>query len=155
MPTLSEDLAFRGLIHQVTDSDLLNKINQPGLTLYAGFDPSADSLHVGSLLQLCLLRRFQEAGHRPISLAGGGTGMIGDPGGKADETQGRQWLASHGIDVGKRVGGGDRAEIVWTVDNRRKKISCQHQCEVVAQAVHGRVVGCCMADDHVGVGNRR
>jgi len=85
MPTLSEDLAFRGLIHQVTDSDLLNKINQPGLTLYAGFDPSADSLHVGSLLQLCLLRRFQEAGHRPISLAGGGTGMIGDPGGKADE----------------------------------------------------------------------
>jgi tyrosyl-tRNA synthetase len=85
MPTLSEDLAFRGLIHQVTDPDLLTKINEPGLTVYAGFDPSADSLHVGSLLQLCLLRRFQEAGHRPISLAGGGTGMIGDPGGKSEE----------------------------------------------------------------------
>ncbi len=85
MPTLSEDLAFRGLIHQVTDPDLLQKIDQPGLTVYAGFDPSADSLHVGSLLQLCLLRRFQEAGHRPISLAGGGTGMIGDPGGKSEE----------------------------------------------------------------------
>jgi tyrosyl-tRNA synthetase len=85
MPTLSEDLAFRGLIHQVTDPELLNRIDQPGLTLYAGFDPTADSLHVGSLLQLCLLRRFQEAGHRPISLAGGGTGMIGDPGGKSDE----------------------------------------------------------------------
>ena len=81
MPTLSEDLAFRGLIHQMTDQDLPKRLDQPGLTVYAGFDPSADSLHVGSLLQLCTLRRFQLAGHRPISLAGGGTGMIGDPGG--------------------------------------------------------------------------
>jgi tyrosyl-tRNA synthetase len=87
MPTLSEDLAFRGLIHQVTDPDLPKRLDQPGLTLYAGFDPSADSLHVGNLLQLCTLRRFQEGGHRPISLAGGGTGMIGDPGGKQDERQ--------------------------------------------------------------------
>jgi tyrosyl-tRNA synthetase len=85
VPTLSEDLAFRGLIHQMTDPELPKRLDQPGLTLYAGFDPSADSLHVGSLLQLCTLRRFQEAGHRPISLAGGGTGMIGDPGGKEDE----------------------------------------------------------------------
>ena len=87
MPTLSEDLAFRGLIHQVTDPELPKRLDEPGLTVYAGFDPSADSLHVGSLLQLCTLRRFQEAGHRPISLAGGGTGMIGDPGGKEDERQ--------------------------------------------------------------------
>ncbi|MGA2472429.1 MAG: tyrosine--tRNA ligase [Acidimicrobiales bacterium] len=87
MPTLSEDLAFRGLIHQMTDSELPERLDQPGLTVYAGFDPSADSLHVGNLLQLCTLRRFQEAGHRPISLAGGGTGMIGDPGGKEDERQ--------------------------------------------------------------------
>ena len=87
MPTLSEDLAFRGLIHQVTDPELPKRFDQPGLTLYAGFDPSADSLHVGNLLQLCTLRRFQEAGHRPIALAGGGTGMIGDPGGKEDERQ--------------------------------------------------------------------
>jgi tyrosyl-tRNA synthetase len=87
MPTLSEDLAFRGLIHQMTDPDLPKRLDQPGLTLYAGFDPSADSLHVGNLLQLCTLRRFQEGGHRPISLAGGGTGMIGDPGGKQDERQ--------------------------------------------------------------------
>ncbi|HEX3793240.1 MAG TPA: tyrosine--tRNA ligase [Acidimicrobiales bacterium] len=85
MPTLSEDLAFRGLIHQVTDPALLARLDAGSLTLYAGFDPSADSLHVGSLLQLCTLRRFQLAGHRPISLAGGGTGMIGDPGGKLDE----------------------------------------------------------------------
>ncbi len=87
MPTLSEDLAFRGLIHQMTDPDLPKRIDQPGLTVYAGFDPSADSLHVGNLMQLCTLRRFQDAGHRPISLAGGGTGMIGDPGGKQDERQ--------------------------------------------------------------------
>ncbi len=87
MPTLSEDLAFRGLVHQVTDPELPKRLDQPGLTVYAGFDPSADSLHVGNLLQLCTLRRFQEAGHRPISLAGGGTGMIGDPGGKQDERQ--------------------------------------------------------------------
>ncbi len=87
MPTLSEDLTFRGLIHQMTDTDLKKRFDQPGLTVYAGFDPSADSLHVGNLMQLCTLRRFQEAGHRPISLAGGGTGMIGDPGGKQDERQ--------------------------------------------------------------------
>ncbi len=87
MPTLSEDLTFRGLIHQITDTDLPKRFDQPGLTVYAGFDPSADSLHVGNLMQLCTLRRFQEAGHRPISLAGGGTGMIGDPGGKQDERQ--------------------------------------------------------------------
>ncbi len=85
MPALSEDLAFRGLIHQMTDPDLAKRLDQPGLTVYAGFDPSADSLHVGNLLQLCTLRRFQDAGHRPISLAGGATGMIGDPGGKQDE----------------------------------------------------------------------
>ena len=87
MPTLSEDLAFRGLIHQMTDPELPKRLDVPGLTVYAGFDPSADSLHVGNLLQLCTLRRFQMHGHRPISLAGGGTGMIGDPGGKQDERQ--------------------------------------------------------------------
>jgi tyrosyl-tRNA synthetase len=89
MPTLSEDLAFRGLIHQVTDPDLPKRLDDPSapITLYAGFDPSADSLHVGNLLQLCTLRRFQEGGHRPISLAGGGTAMIGDPGGKQSERQ--------------------------------------------------------------------
>jgi tyrosyl-tRNA synthetase len=85
MPTFSEDLAFRGLIHQVTDPDLPARLDAGGLTVYAGFDPTADSLHVGSLLLLCTLRRFQLAGHRTISLAGGGTGMIGDPGGRQDE----------------------------------------------------------------------
>ena len=85
MPTFSEDLAFRGLIHQVTDPALPKRLDAGGLTVYAGFDPTADSLHVGSMLLLCTLRRFQLAGHRTITLAGGGTGMIGDPGGKLDE----------------------------------------------------------------------
>ncbi|HEV7886432.1 MAG TPA: tyrosine--tRNA ligase, partial [Acidimicrobiales bacterium] len=86
MPRLSEELQWRGLIHQVTDDHLLKLLDQPEpLTAYIGFDPTADSLHVGNLLQLCNLRRLQEAGHRPIALAGGGTGMIGDPGGKSEE----------------------------------------------------------------------
>jgi tyrosyl-tRNA synthetase len=85
MPALSADLEFRGLIHQVTDPRLLEKLDQEHLTAYIGFDPTADSLHVGSLLQICNLRRLQLAGHRPIALAGGGTGMIGDPGGKSEE----------------------------------------------------------------------
>jgi tyrosyl-tRNA synthetase len=85
MPTLSEDLVFRGLIHQVTDPALPARLDAGGLTVYIGFDPTADSLHVGSLLQLCTLRRFQLAGHRPIALAGGATGLIGDPGGRTDE----------------------------------------------------------------------
>ena len=85
MTSLAGDLRFRGLIHQVTDPDLPARLDAGPLTLYAGFDPTAPSLHVGNLLQLCTLRRFQLAGHRPIALAGGATGRIGDPGGKADE----------------------------------------------------------------------
>jgi tyrosyl-tRNA synthetase len=76
---LVDDLRFRGLIHQVTDDALFEKLDAGGLTVYAGFDPSSSSLHHGNLLQLCTLRRLQQAGHRPISLAGGGTGFIGDP----------------------------------------------------------------------------
>ncbi len=85
MPGLVDDLRFRGLIHQVTDEALFDRLDAGGMTAYIGFDPSASSLGVGNLLQLCLLRRLQEAGHRPIALAGSGTGFIGDPGGKSDE----------------------------------------------------------------------
>ncbi|HXQ60017.1 MAG TPA: tyrosine--tRNA ligase, partial [Acidimicrobiales bacterium] len=85
MASLSSDLEFRGLIHQVTDPVLLEKLDRDHLTAYAGFDPTADSLHVGHLLQVLNLRRLQRAGHRPIALAGGVTGMIGDPGGKSEE----------------------------------------------------------------------
>ncbi|AUW62735.1 MULTISPECIES: tyrosine--tRNA ligase [Staphylococcus] len=83
---LLEELQWRGLIYQQTDEqgieDLLNKEQ---VTLYCGADPTADSLHIGHLLPFMTLRRFQEHGHRPIVLIGGGTGMIGDPSGKSEE----------------------------------------------------------------------
>jgi tyrosyl-tRNA synthetase len=85
MAHLAEDLRFRGLIHQMTDPGLEARLDADGVTAYTGFDPTADSLHVGHLLQLCNLRRLQLAGHRPIAVAGGGTGFIGDPGGKSEE----------------------------------------------------------------------
>jgi len=83
---LYQDLVWRGLVHQLTDPEALPKLlNGDSLVAYIGFDPTADSLHVGSLLQICLLRRLADAGHRPIALVGGGTGMVGDPSGKSDE----------------------------------------------------------------------
>ena len=83
---LLEDLEFRGLVYQVTDRDgLAQRLQEAPLALYCGFDPTADSLHVGSLLPILVLRRFQLAGHPPIAVVGGGTGLIGDPGGKANE----------------------------------------------------------------------
>jgi tyrosyl-tRNA synthetase len=86
MTSLLDDLRWRGLIHQMTDPDALPKLlDQDSLTAYIGFDPTADSLHVGHFQQICLLRRVQEGGHRPIALLGGGTGMIGDPSGRSDE----------------------------------------------------------------------
>ena len=85
MSALFSELEWRGLIHQVTSPQLVDRLNDGALAAYIGFDPTADSLHIGHLLQLCNLRRLQEHGHRPIALAGGGTGMIGDPGGKSEE----------------------------------------------------------------------
>ncbi len=85
MAPFAEDLRFRGLIHQMTDPGLEQRLDADHLTAYSGFDPTADSLHVGHLLQVCNLRRLQLAGHRPIALAGGGTGFVGDPGGKSEE----------------------------------------------------------------------
>jgi tyrosyl-tRNA synthetase len=86
MPDFFADLKWRGLIHQASDEGFLPAwLNSGCRTLYAGFDPTADSLHVGSLLPLLNLRRFQKAGHRPIALMGGATGMIGDPSGKSHE----------------------------------------------------------------------
>ena len=80
------DLELRGLIFDSTDREVLDqRLSEKPITLYCGFDPTADSLHVGSLLPLLLLRRFQDAGHRVISLAGGATGMVGDPSGKSEE----------------------------------------------------------------------
>lgn len=84
--TLIRDLQQRGLISQVTDAAALDALlSRETVTLYCGFDPTADSLHLGHLVPLLLLKRFQMAGHRPIALVGGATGMIGDPSFKASE----------------------------------------------------------------------
>ena len=81
-----DDLAARGLIHDSTDLDRLReRLGEGPIGVYAGFDPTADSLHVGNLVPLLLLRRFQQFGHRPVAVAGGATGMIGDPGGRSAE----------------------------------------------------------------------
>jgi tyrosyl-tRNA synthetase len=82
---LYQELTARGIVKQVTSPKLEQALNAGSLTLYAGFDPTSDSLHVGSLLPLLTLRRFQRAGHKVIAVAGGATGMIGDPSFKAQE----------------------------------------------------------------------
>ena len=80
------ELQWRGLLYQSTnEEELPKKLRETSCTVYAGFDPTATSLHVGSLLPLMMLRRFQRAGHRPIAVVGGATGMIGDPSGKSAE----------------------------------------------------------------------
>ena len=81
-----DDLKFRGLISQGSNLEGLRKeMNKGKISLYCGFDPTADSLHIGNLVPILVLRRFQEAGHQPIALVGGGTGLIGDPSGKKEE----------------------------------------------------------------------
>ncbi len=83
--TLYEELVGRGLIAQVTDEEKVKEmINNGKATFYIGFDPTADSLHVGHFMALCLMRRMQKHGNRPIALLGGGTAMVGDPSGKTD-----------------------------------------------------------------------
>jgi len=85
MASLTADLQARGLVYQTSDPALDAQLDSGSITAYVGFDPSADSLHAGNLLQLCMLRRLQLGGNRPIVVAGGGTGRIGDPGGKSTE----------------------------------------------------------------------
>jgi len=81
-----QDLEFRGLINQQTDAEGLKELlEKESVKLYCGFDPTADSLHIGHMLPILILRRFQQAGHQPIALVGGATGLIGDPSGKKAE----------------------------------------------------------------------
>ena len=102
--TVWEELKARGLIAQVTDEDEIKEmVNNGKATFYIGFDPTADSRHVGHFMALCLMKRLQMAGNRPIALLGGGTGMIGDPSGRTDM---RQMLTKetiqHNIDCFKK-----------------------------------------------------
>ena len=88
MVKVYEDLVKRGLIAQVTNEEEIRKmVNEGKAVFYIGFDPTADSLHVGHFMALCLMKRLQMAGNRPIALIGGGTGMIGDPSGRSDLRQ--------------------------------------------------------------------
>ena len=83
---LLEDLEWRGLIAQTTDRDALLKEMESGpISFYLGFDPTAPSLHVGNLVVLLVMRRFQQAGHKPLPLVGGATGLVGDPSGRNEE----------------------------------------------------------------------
>ena len=91
-----EDLQERGLIAQVTNEEEIRKmVNEGKAIFYIGFDPTADSLHVGHFMALCLMKRLQAAGNKPIALVGGGTGMIGDPSGRSDM---RQMMTTEMID---------------------------------------------------------
>src|ERR1700693_6183358 len=81
---LLEDLEWRGLLHQQTE-EVADLLNSGPISGYIGFDPTAPSLHIGSLLVVMLLVRLQRHGHRPVALVGGGTGLIGDPSGKGSE----------------------------------------------------------------------
>ncbi|EOS21093.1 tyrosine-tRNA ligase [Lachnospiraceae bacterium 3-1] len=86
--TVYDELVARGLIAQVTDEkEIKELVNAGKATFYIGFDPTADSLHVGHFMALCLMKRLQMAGNKPIALIGGGTGMIGDPSGRSDMRQ--------------------------------------------------------------------
>ena len=83
--TIFDELKDRGLLAQLTDEEEIKElINNGKATFYIGFDPTADSLHVGHFMALCLMKRLQMAGNKPIALIGGGTGMVGDPSGRSD-----------------------------------------------------------------------
>ena len=86
--TLIEDLKWRGLAYQLTDeTGMVDLLNKESISLYCGVDPTADSMHIGHIVPLLTLRRFQMHGHRPVLLIGGATGMIGDPSGRSEERQ--------------------------------------------------------------------
>ncbi|WP_100399894.1 tyrosine--tRNA ligase [Bacillus sp. FJAT-44742] len=120
-----EELEFRGLVNQVTDREGLESLlKKEQVTLYCGFDPTGDSLHIGHLLTIITLRRFQLAGHKPLALVGGATGLIGDPSGKnAERTLNEEEIVKSYSDRIKgqlekylSFDGGDKAELVNNYD---------------------------------------
>ncbi|WP_257181269.1 tyrosine--tRNA ligase [Corynebacterium cystitidis] len=122
-----DELSWRGLINQSTDLDDLREATKRPITLYCGFDPTGPSLHAGHLVPLLMLRRFQEAGHRPLVLAGGATGMIGDPRDVGERTMNSkdavdQWAERISGQLSRFVSfeGGNAAQLVnnneWTKD---------------------------------------
>ena len=102
--TVFDELKARGLLAQLTDEDEIKElINNGKATFYIGFDPTADSLHVGHFMALCLMKRMQMAGNKPIALIGGGTAMIGDPSGRSDmRTMMTKETIQHNVDCFKK-----------------------------------------------------
>jgi len=124
MNALIQDLKARGLVAQMTaDEDLHEHLSSGCRTLYCGFDPTADSLHIGSLVPLLVLKRFQEAGHKPLTLVGGATGLIGDPSFKAAERKLQSddvvenWVAKIKTQVSAFVKFGDKENSAEVVNN--------------------------------------
>jgi tyrosyl-tRNA synthetase len=121
---LLTEFEARGLVHQSTDATALRDwLSTPGRRVYAGFDPTADSLHVGHLVALMLLRRVARAGHEPVALVGGATGMIGDPSGRSEERNllSPDELAANIAGVERQIRGvlataGDRVHVVNNAD---------------------------------------
>ena len=121
---LLTEFEARGLVHQSTDTTALRDwLSTPGRRVYAGFDPTADSLHVGHLVALMLLRRVARAGHEPVALVGGATGMIGDPSGRSEERNllSPDELAANIAGVERQIRGvlataGDRVHVVNNAD---------------------------------------
>ena len=123
--TVWDELKARGLIAQVTDEEEIKEmVNNGKATFYIGFDPTADSLHVGHFMALCLMKRLQMAGNKPIALLGGGTGMIGDPSGRSDM---RQMMTvetiQHNIDCFKKQMG----RFIEAVDVVLNGLHCHHR----------------------------
>ena len=102
--TVFDELKARGLLAQLTDEEEIKElINNGKATFYIGFDPTADSLHVGHFMALCLMKRMQMAGNKPIALIGGGTAMIGDPSGRSDmRTMMTKETIQHNVDCFKK-----------------------------------------------------
>lgn len=114
-----EELTARGLIAQVTDEEQIrNMVNNGRATFYIGFDCTADSLHVGHFMALCLMKRLQMAGNKPIALIGGGTTMIGDPSGRTDM---RKMLTREDIDHNAEC---FRKQMEKFIDLETEKPSC-------------------------------
>ncbi|BEU01846.1 tyrosine--tRNA ligase [Agarivorans sp. OAG1] len=121
---LLEDLKARGLVAQCTaDEELAEHLSSGARTLYCGFDPTADSLHIGSLVPLLMLKRFQQAGHKPLALVGGATGLIGDPSFKAAERKLNSddvvtgWVGKLQKQVSQFIEFGDQANAAKVINN--------------------------------------
>ena len=134
--TIYDELVARGLIAQVTDEEEIKElVNNGKATFYIGFDPTADSLHVGHFMALCLMKRLQMAGNKPIALIGGGTAMVGDPSGRSDMRQMMTQVCGADADAegcrrGRTAQNGDR--------NHRQ---CTAVCDEAFGAGHGGISG--------------